>query len=179
MPRKKKTINQTSLMLALNHVKSLSGGKVTDTKAAGAAIKSGSAQMMDVRFMCSAINYPYMFENPCGDLLIECQWSGAFTLTCMAIDAFLGDDKRGFCWWQLETQDGKPRWDWALGKEYDHKVMVIGQGDDARVRVVKPAADPKDELRNAIRNLVDEGMRRTSFFYKEANDPLFKRGGLQ
>jgi hypothetical protein len=136
----------------------------------GIEINPGPAPTLDVRFLCVAINYPYMFENPLGDLTIERNCSAAFTLTCMEIDAFLGRYKRGFCWRQLDLDDGQPHWYWSLGQDYDHKVLVADLATQPSAVIVKSALDPKDELRNAIRALVATGMRRATFFSQEASN---------
>jgi len=132
----------------------------------GVEVNTGLAPIQDVRFLCAAINYPYMFENPLGDLTIERNWSAAFTLTCMEIDAFLGQYKRGFCWRQLD----QPHWYWSLGQDYDHQVLVAELATLPSAVIVMSASDPKDELRNAIRALVATGMRRAKFFSQEASN---------
>ena len=136
----------------------------------GVEVNTGLSPIQDVRFLCVAINYPYMFENPLGDLTIERNWSAAFTLTCMEIDAFLGQNKRGFCWRQLDIEDGQPHWYWSLGQEYDHQVLVTDLATQPSALIVKSALDPKDELRNAIRALVETGMRRATVFSQEASN---------
>ena len=136
----------------------------------GVEINTGLAPIQDVRFLCAAINYPYMFENALGDLTIERNWSAAFTLTCMEIDAFLGRNKRGFCWRQLDIENGQPHWYWSLGSDHDHQVLVTDLATQPSVVIAKSALDPKDELRNAIRALVETGMRRAGFFSREATN---------
>jgi hypothetical protein len=127
----------------------------------GVEVNTGLAPTLDVRFL---------FENPLGDLTIERHWSAAFTLTCMDIDAFLGKHKRGFCWRQLDIEDGQPHWYWSLGQDYDHQVLVTDLATQPSVVIAKSALDPKDELRNAIRALVETGMRRAGFFSREASN---------
>ena len=136
----------------------------------GVEVNTGVSPTLDVRFLCAAINYPYMFENPLGELTIERHWSAAFTLTCMEVDAFLGQNKRGFCWRQLDIEDGQPHWYWSLGQEYDHQVLVTDLATQPSALIVKSALDPKDELRNAIRALVETGMRRATVFSQEASN---------
>jgi hypothetical protein len=136
----------------------------------GVEVNTGISSTLDVRFLCAAIKYPYMFENPLGDMTIEHHWSAAFTLTCMEIDAFLGQNKRGFCWRQLDIEDGQPHWYWSLGQDYDHQVLVTDLATHPSAVIVQSVLDPKDELRNAIRALVETGMRRATFFSQEASN---------
>ena len=136
----------------------------------GVEVNTGLAPTLDVRFLCAAINYPYMFENPLGDLTIERNWSTAFTLACIEIDALLGKNKRGFSWRQLDIENGQPHWYWSLGQEYDHEVLVTDLATRPTVVITKSALDPKDELRKAIRALVETGMRRAMFFNREASN---------
>ncbi len=136
----------------------------------GVEVNTGLAPIQDVRFLCVAINYPSMFENPLGDLIIERHWSAAFTLTCMEIDALLGQNKRGFCWRQLDIEDGQPHWYWSLGRNYDHQVLVNDLATQPSVVLAKSVLDPKDALRNAIRVLVETGMRRAKFFNRESSN---------
>jgi hypothetical protein len=126
---------------------------------------------VDVRSLGAAINYPYVFENPLGALSIACHWATVFTLTCMEIDKFLERDRRGFCWRQFCIEGDAPHWDWSLGKGYDHQVLVTDLGVNASAVIAKSAADPQDNLRNAIRAHVDAGMRRAVFFNLEAGNP--------
>jgi hypothetical protein len=135
-------------------------------------------QTLDVRFLCAALEYPYMFKNPIGDLRIAKEWSVAFTITCMEIDALLGVNKRGFCWRQLDVVEPdhwvidpvwkgstlQPLWYWSLDKAYDHKVVVEVGAKGPQARIVSSNADPEDELRNAIRCVVENGMRRVLTF---------------
>jgi hypothetical protein len=136
----------------------------------GIEINTGSAPTMDVRFLCAAIHYPYMFGNPLGDLCIDRHWATAFTLTCMEIDTFLGQNKRGFHWRQLDIEEGQPHWYWALGKEYDHQVLVTDLGAKTSVVIANSAADPRDALRQTIATFVDIGMRRAEFFGPNASN---------
>jgi hypothetical protein len=123
-----------------------------------------SHSTLDVRFLPATIDYPYMFANPLGNLCIDRRWATAFTLTCKDIDAFLGDNKRGFHWRQLDIEDGRPYWHWSLGKEYDHQVLVTDLGEHTQVAIAHSAADPRDALREVIRSLVGIGMGRAEFF---------------
>lgn len=134
-------------------------------------VNTGPKSTLNVRSLGVAINYPYMFANPAGDLSITLHWSAAFALTCMALDEFLGRDKRGFCWRQLDIDGTVPHWYWSLGKEYDHHILVTDLGVNTSVVIAKSAADPQDDLRNAIRAIVDEGMRHAAFFNLEAGNP--------
>ena len=161
MSHKKQSTVRKSESRATNQMKLWDGGVEVNT---------GPSPVQDVRFLCAAINYPYMFENPLGDLTIERNWSAAFTLTCMEIDALLGRYKRGFCWRQLDIEDGQPHWYWSLGQDYDHQVLVSDLATQPSVVVAQSALDPKDELRNAIRALVESGMRRATFFSQEASN---------
>jgi hypothetical protein len=161
MNHKKSSAVRKSEKRTTNYVKRWDGGVEVNT---------GLAPTLDVRFLCVAIDYPYMFENPLGDLTIERNWSAAFTLTCIEIDALLGQNKRGFCWRQLDIECGQPHWYWSLGTDYDHQVMVTDLGAQPSAVIVKSALDPKDELRNAIRALVETGMRRAMFFSQEASN---------
>jgi hypothetical protein len=136
----------------------------------GVEVNTGLTPTLDVRFLCVAISYPYMFNNPLGDLSIERQWSAAFTLTCMEIDALLGQNKRGFCWRQLDIDDGQPHWYWSLEQDYDHQVLVTDLATQPSVVIAKSALDPKDELRNAIHALVETGVRRAKFFNRESSN---------
>lgn len=161
MSHKKQSAVRKSEKSAPHHTKRWDGG---------VEINTGLAPIQDVRFLCVAINYPYMFENALGDLTIERNWSAAFTLTCMEIDAFLGRDKREFRWRQLDIENGQPQWYWSIGKEYDYQVLVEDLGTNPRVVIAKSPADPKDEIRNGVRSLVETGMRRAAFFNREASN---------
>ena len=161
MSQKKLSPDRKSTKPAIDQMKIWNGG---------IEINAGPAPTLDVRFLCVAINYPYMFENPLGELSIERHWSAAFTLTCMEIDAFLGRDKREFRWRQLDIENGQPQWYWSIGKEYDYQVLVEDLGTNPRVVIAKSPADPKDELRNGVRSLVETGMRRAAFFNREASN---------
>jgi hypothetical protein len=161
MSHKKQSAVRKSEKKAPHHTKRWDGG---------VEINTGLAPIQDVRFLCAAINYPYMFENALGELTIERNWSAAFTLTCMEVDAFLGQNKRGFCWRQLDIEDGQPHWYWSLGQEYDHRVLVADLATQPSALIVKSALDPKDELRDAIRALVATGMRRATVFSQEASN---------
>jgi hypothetical protein len=133
-----------------------------------------SQPTLDVRFLCAALEYPYMFEHPFGDLRIAQEWSAAFTITCMEIDALLGTNKRGFHWRQLDVVEpdqwgvewpkdaaaAQPRWYWSLGKAYDHQLVVAVDASGPHARIVSSETDPDDALRNAIRGVVERGMRR-------------------
>jgi hypothetical protein len=161
MFHKKQSAIRKSEKRAINQMKLWDGGVEVNT---------GLAPIQDVRFLCAAINYPYMFENALGDLTIERHWSAAFTLTCMEIDEFLGRNKRGFCWRQLDVENGQPHWYWSLGSDHDHQVLVTDLTTQPSVVIVKSELDPKDEVRNAIRVLVELGMRQAGFFSQEASN---------
>jgi len=130
----------------------------------GIEFNPGSALALDVRSLRAAVEYPTMFANPLGALCIDRNWATAFTLTCMEIDAFLGSDKRGFHWRLLGIEGDEPHWYWALGKQYDHQVLIAGQLEAPSVVIEKSVADPHDALRNAIGFLVQRGMHRAAFF---------------
>ncbi|RFO96388.1 hypothetical protein DIC66_13870 [Rhodoferax lacus] len=161
MSYKKQSAVHKSEKRAINQMKIWNGG---------VEINTGLSPIQDVRFLCAAIKYAYMFESPLGELNIERNWSAAFTLTCMEIDALLGQNKRGFCWRQLDIEDGQPHWYWSLGQDYDHQVMVTDIAAQPSVVIVKSALDPKDELRNAVRALVETGKRRATFFSQNASN---------
>jgi hypothetical protein len=161
MSHKKQSAVRKSEKRATHHMKIWEGGVEVNT---------GFAPTLDVRFLCAAINYPYMFENPLGDLTIKRHWSAAFTLTCMEIDALLGQNKRGFCWRQLTIEGAQPHWYWSLGREYDHQVLVSDLATRPSAVIAKSALDPKDELRSAIRALVETGRRRAGFFSRDASN---------
>lgn len=146
---------------ATHPVKRLDGGIEIDLSSSAAITN------FDVRFLGVAIQYPYMFANPLDQMFISKNWSAAFRLTCLEIDTFLGEDKRGFHWRQLSIEDGQPIWFWALGPEYDHTVWMAGPLSNPTVSIARSADDPQDELRNAIHTLVDSGMRRALSFGRQ------------
>jgi hypothetical protein len=111
-----------------------------------------------------------MFGKPLGGLSIQSQWSAAFRLTCLEIDTFLGENKWGFHWRQLDIEDGLPHWYWSLGKDYDHQVLVFDHDTGPKVVMAKSVADPCDELRNGVLAIVATGMRRATFFNREASN---------
>ncbi len=143
---------------AIHPVKRLDGGIEIDLSS------SAAIATFDVRFLGAAIQYPYMFSNPLDQMVISKKWSVTFRLTCQEIDAFLGEDKRGFHWRQLSIEDGQPLWYWALGPEYDHTVWMAGPLSNPTVSIARSPDDPQDELRNTIRTLVDKGMRHALSF---------------
>jgi hypothetical protein len=143
-------------------------------------VHSGTTPTLDVRFLCVAIHYPYMFEKPIGDLRIDRQWATAFSLTCMEIDAALGNSTHGFCWRMLDMQDGKPGWFWSLAPEYNQRVLVIAQEKGARVELANSVIDPDDTLRKTIQAIIDRGVQRALCAQQgAANDSAFGNGGLQ
>ena len=127
----------------------------------GIEITTSPTAVVDVRFLSVAIHFPYMFENPLGEMSIKRHWAAAFTLTCMEIDRFLGTNKRGFHWRQLDIEDGRPYWYWALDSRYDHSVTWSGSAVDSVVCIVPPAADPRNAIRSAIERFIEIGKQRT------------------
>ena len=129
----------------------------------------------DVRLLRVSLTYPYMFAQPSGPMFIDRNWNVAFKLTCMEIDAFLGEDKRGFHWRQLDIEvrnDGaRPYWYWALNPQYNQTVMVHGADSThkhPRVEICNSAEDPNNALRSTIAAMVDKGMRRAVFVTQDA-----------
>jgi hypothetical protein len=117
----------------------------------GVEVNAGSSSLLDVRFLCVAIDYPQMFRDPRAVLSIERQWATAFTLSCMEIDALLVQHNHGFHWTQLDIHNGSPAWQWALGRQDDQ------QGDH-------------EELKAAINLIVSKGTFRAMHFNQSAND---------
>ena len=108
-----------------------------------------------LRTLRLAMRYPYMFPNPNLGLEMCIAWNPTFEKLCAEIDSLLGKDKRGFCWRQLTQGDGVPAWYWRLAPVLDQQLamtMVNGQMD---LTLVNPNGDPKNELRDAVRGLVN------------------------
>ena len=129
----------------------------------------------DVRFLGVSMTYPYMFTNPLGHMFIDRNWNVAFKLTFMEIDAFLGADKLGFHWRQLDIEAGndgvKPYWHWALDPKYNQTACVFGpdeHNNSPRVEICNSAGDPNSALRSTIAAMVDRGMRRAALFTQDA-----------
>jgi len=85
--------------------------------------------------------YPYMFEGPHTGLNHFTGWFPTFVQLCVAIDAVLGPDKRGFHWVQIKEKFGGARfykamdlrlapageyWDVEKDFELDTHVAFIG-----------------------------------------------------
>ena len=137
---------------------------------AGIETSTGTSTVLDVRSLFTTTHFPYMFRNPFGPLCIAGHWTTAFTLTCMEIDAFLGQNPCGFHWRQLDIESGQPRWDWALGQEYNLQVLVTGSVAHPHVVTAYPDADPLGAKRMVIRAIVERGMRRAAFFNQDARN---------
>ena len=108
-----------------------------------------------LRTLRLAMRYPYMFPNTNLGLEMCIAWNPTFGQLCADIDSLLGKDKRGFCWRQLTQDHDGPAWYWRLNPALDKclvMTMVNGQMD---LTVVNPNGDPKNELRDAIRGLVN------------------------
>lgn len=157
----KSSNNRSPAMQDTHPVKRPDGGIEIDVNSRAAVAP------IDARMLGVAIRFPYMFANPLDQMVISKTWSAAFRLTCLEIDAFLGEDKRGFHWRQLSIEDGRSLWYWALGCEYDHTVWMKGPLSNPTVSIASSPDDPQDELRNTIRTLVDNGMRRALMFGRE------------
>jgi hypothetical protein len=117
----------------------------------GVEVNAGASSLLDVRFLCVAIDYPHMFRNPRAVLSIERQWATAFTLSCMEIDALLGRHNHWFQWTQLDIHNGSPVWQWSLGKQDDQQ-------------------DVHEERKAAINLIVSKGTFRAMHFNQSAND---------
>jgi len=128
--------------------------------AAAIEIDMGKSPTMDARFLCVAINYPYMFDNPCASMIIDRQWAPAFTLTCMEIDKVLGNSTHGFCWRMLSDDDGFPCWAFTLAPEYNQRVAITWTPHGPDVEILNPAKDPHDRLRETIRAIIGRGVER-------------------
>jgi hypothetical protein len=156
----------------INHLPRGNGSRIPKPERrweGGVEINTRSTPTLDVRFLCVAINYPYMLSKPQGELKIERQWSSAFTLTCIEIDALLGQHKCGFRWTHLDDENEQPGWHWSLDKHHKQKLMV-NTGADRVDRVAMTDAGHRAELSNAIQAVVDKGMRRAKFFNQEASN---------
>jgi hypothetical protein len=88
----------------------------------------------------------------------------------MEIDALLGQNPCGFHWRQLDIESGQPRWDWALGQEYNLQVLVTGSLAHPQVVMAYPDGDPLGAKRMVIRAIVERGMRRAAFFNQDARN---------
>lgn len=138
---------------------------------AGMETGTGTSPVLDARYLPVALHYPSMFGNPLGPLCIAQHWTTAFTLTCLEIDAFLGQNQCGFHWRQLDIDNSQPHWYWALGAEYNLQLLLPDFIAHPHVVIARSAADPVDALRHSIRALVDRGMRRAAFFNQDAGKP--------
>ena len=126
----------------------------------GIEINAELQSTMDVRFLCVAQYFPYMFERPISDLTIDCRWAQAFTQTCIEVDRALGNNTHGFSWRRLNTEGGEPHWYWSLAKAYDQKVRCYLDGENTHVEVETPWTDSAGALRRSLVDIVDKGMRR-------------------
>jgi len=137
--------------------------------------------IQDVRFLCVAIDYPYMFECPISELTIDRRWAEAFTQTCVEVDRALGRSTHGFCWRMLDANNGEPNWFWALAPEYDQQVYADFDCQFPQVQVVNSQVDPAGNLRSTIQAIINKGKRRAlAALDGAANDSdAFNPGGLQ
>lgn len=143
------------------------------------ALHTAKTPMMDVRFLPVAIEFPYMFDKACGDLLIDRRWAPAFTQTCVEIDQLLGDSTHGFCWRAFFADAIGVDWLWSLGVEYGGQTRHTWGPDGQTTEFVLPAIDPTDNLQDKIWALTEKGKRRAlSSQQGAANEPVFHRGGL-
>ncbi|WP_342619557.1 hypothetical protein [Rhodoferax sp. GW822-FHT02A01] len=138
----------------------LSLPKKVRQSAAVIEIDVGKNRIMDARFLCVAINYPYMFENSLATMNIDRRWAPAFTLTCMEIDAALGNSTHGFRWRLLADDDGFPLWAYTLAAEYNQKVAITWTPNGPDVEILNPANDPHDRLRETIGTIIGRGVER-------------------
>jgi len=69
--------------------------------------------------------YPYMFEGPHSGLVHFTGWFPTFVQLCMAIDAVLGVDKRGFRWVRIKAKFGTARFHHAM----EHRAAPLGAYD--------------------------------------------------
>jgi hypothetical protein len=156
----------------------------------GGSGSGGVPPTQDVRFLTVALHYSYMFENPLGDLTIERRWAGAFSQTCIEIDAALKSfsgtadqtsRNHGFCWRLMNAEDGQPDWMWMLGKEYEQRVMVEPVlGGEPQVVIAASNIDPADTLRQTIQAIVKRGqIRALNAGQLASNDAVFATGELQ
>lgn len=146
--------------------------------------RQATVRTQDVRFLCVALKYQYMFENPVGELTIDRRWAAAFSLTCDEIDVALGSSTHGFCWRMLTAESGIPNWMWSLAPEYDHRLLVVPSNvrlnQPPKVEIAPPAIDPTDSLRQTIQAIVDRGLRRArNADLGAVNDPVYGPGELQ
>lgn len=67
--------------------------------------------------------YPYMFKGPHIGLNHFTGWFPTFVQLCVAIDAVLGPDKRGFHWVQIKEKFGGARFNHAM----DLRLAPVGE----------------------------------------------------
>jgi hypothetical protein len=103
-------------------------------------------------------NYPYMIVSPNYGLEMCTAWEEIFSQLCADIDVLLGVDKRGFCWRQLAHEYGTAAWYWRLDPMLDQRLVLNMVEGEMDLTVVNPEGDPKNELRDAIRALVNAAM---------------------
>jgi hypothetical protein len=136
----------------------------------GVAVNAGASPILDVRFLCVAIDYPYMFSRKQASLQIERQWAAAFTLTCLEVDSLLGSDKRGFCWKQLDIANGAPQWHWTLARGMEQQGAIKPEVPHSCTSHGMDRSTIQSELRQVIQPIVENGMRRAVFFNQDASN---------
>jgi len=105
-----------------------------------------------------ALRYPYMFKGRHFDLIVHRKWISAFEQTCMDIDKMLGQDKCGFHWTELTSQDGHPCWYWELADAYNLSVVLKHVGNKTTFSLVDSPLDPGRFRRDTIHCIVDWGV---------------------
>jgi hypothetical protein len=103
-------------------------------------------------------NYQYMIVSPNYGLELCADWEETFSQLCADIDAMLGKDKRGFCWRELAHEHGTAAWYWRLDPALDQRLALNMVDGEMVLTDVNPVGDPKNELRDAIRGLVNAAM---------------------
>lgn len=143
------------------------------------ALHTSKTPMMDVRFLPVAIEFPYMFDKVCGNLLIDRRWASVFTQTCVEIDQLLGDSTHGFCWRAFFADAIGVDWLWSLGVEYGSHIRNTLDPNGQTTELVPPAIDLTGNLQYKIWAITEKGKRRAlSSQQGAANEPVFSRGGL-
>ena len=131
---------------------------IHENSALAERLKQSPNGWFSLRTLRLAMRYPYMFPNPNLGLEMCVDWNPTFSQLCADIDAMLGKDKRGFCWRQLTQDHGVPAWCWRLDPALDQQLAMTMDEGQMNLTVVNPEGDPKSELRNAIRDLVNAAM---------------------
>ena len=111
-----------------------------------------------LRTLRLAMRYPYMFPNRNLGLEMCVAWNPTFGQLSADIDAQLGKDKCGFHWRQLTQDNGAPAWYWRLDPALDQRLVMTMVEGEMDLTVLNPEGDPKRELRDAIRDLVNTAM---------------------